>query len=101
MQGSPNSWTHTPALGRTSRALDPREQARRPALPGERAPGRTRSPMKRWKARSEPSTRYVHPHALRDGEGRHDFGLDVVNERVTNYPRWIADLCAPYLGAHV
>jgi SAM-dependent methyltransferase len=24
-----------------------------------------------------------------------------VNERVTNYPRWIADLCAPYLGAHV
>ena len=48
-----------------------------------------------------PATRYIHPRALRAGEGRHDFAQEVVSELVPNYPRWIGGLCAPYLGAEV
>ena len=41
--------------------------------------------------------RYIHPRAL-GVDGEHDFGLDVVSEVVHNYPRWLAELCAPHLG---
>jgi SAM-dependent methyltransferase len=51
--------------------------------------------------RTAPTTRYIHRRALRAGEGRHDFAQEVVSELVPNYPRWIAALCEPYLGAEV
>jgi SAM-dependent methyltransferase len=41
--------------------------------------------------------RYVHPRAL-STEGEHDFGLEAVSDVVSNYPRWIAELCEPHLG---
>ena len=44
-------------------------------------------------------SRYVHRRALREGAG--DYLLDVANDTNQNYLRWVADLCAPYLGDRV
>jgi 2-polyprenyl-3-methyl-5-hydroxy-6-metoxy-1,4-benzoquinol methylase len=52
---------------------------------------------------AQPAARYVHPKALRNvsRDGEHDQALDIASEAAPNYLRWIADLCAPYLGHEV
>jgi SAM-dependent methyltransferase len=47
------------------------------------------------------ATRYIHPHAIDAETADHDWGQDVVSEVVPNYPRWVAELCEPYLGKSV
>jgi 2-polyprenyl-3-methyl-5-hydroxy-6-metoxy-1,4-benzoquinol methylase len=45
----------------------------------------------------ETTSRFVHRKALGE-EGEHDYSIDIANDSNPNYLRWVADLCAPFLG---
>jgi 2-polyprenyl-3-methyl-5-hydroxy-6-metoxy-1,4-benzoquinol methylase len=50
-----------------------------------------------------PAARYVHPRATHTSEQEGDdaSNLEVASEASPNYLKWVADLCAPHLGASV
>lgn len=52
---------------------------------------------------ARPAARYVHPRAAdtTDQEADEGFNLEVASVAAQNYLRWVADLCAPHLGATV
>jgi SAM-dependent methyltransferase len=43
---------------------------------------------------------YVHPRALDSGT-ESDYSLDIAEDASSNYVRWVAELCSPYLGSTV
>ena len=52
---------------------------------------------------ARPAARYVHPRAseISDQEADEGFNLEVASGAAKNYLQWVADLCAPHLGASV
>jgi 2-polyprenyl-3-methyl-5-hydroxy-6-metoxy-1,4-benzoquinol methylase len=64
-----------------------------------RTAARRRVALSAWYSAQISASRYVHRRAI--GDGADDYFLDVADGSNQNYLRWVADLCAPYLGNRV